>query len=210
MMSEQELRKILTESGLYLLENNLVQGTWGNTSIRVDDKYMLVTPSGLDYTSLTPEDMAMVNIETLEWTGKLKPTSEKGIHAGIYMSRPDVNVVIHTHPNYCSVLASSRTPLPAMDDNFKTLIGGEARVGKYGLPGTKKLCKGTVEAMEGRNACLMANHGVLCAGTSMENAFEVISAMEKYSKLFVEKTLLEKTNAKEFSDELLYDYFSKN
>ena len=85
------------------METGLVQGTWGNLSIRLDDKYMLVTPSGLDYTRLTPADMVKVNISTLAYEGSLKPTSEKGLHAEVYKQRPDAGAVIHTHSKYCCV-----------------------------------------------------------------------------------------------------------
>lgn len=210
-MTETELRKILKDSGVKLLENNLVQGTWGNSSIRIDEKYMFATPSGLDYLSLEEDDMAKVDIETLEWTGNKKPTSERGIHAAIYRSRPDVNAVIHSHPTYAGIFASARVPLPCDSEEMKAIFGGdEVRVAAYGLPGTKKLREGTVAAMESRNACFMANHGVLCCGKSMEEAFAVIDALEKSCREYIEKKVLEITGAKEYSEELLNDLYLKS
>lgn len=207
-MTENELRKILRESGVKLLENNLVQGTWGNSSIRIDDKYMFCTPSGLDYTSLTDEDMAKVDIETLEWTGKLKPTSERGIHAAIYRSRPDVGAVIHTHPTYAGVFASARVNLPVDNDELKEIFGGEdVKVASYGLPGTKMLREGTVKAMVGRNACFMANHGVLCCGKDMDEAFKVIHSLENACREYVEKKVLKMTAASEYSDDILNELY---
>ncbi|MBQ2747398.1 MAG: class II aldolase/adducin family protein, partial [Firmicutes bacterium] len=70
---------MLVDYGKKLVQTGLVQGTWGNLSVRLDDTYMIVTPSGLDYLRLTPADMVKVNIETLEYEGDLKPTSEKGL-----------------------------------------------------------------------------------------------------------------------------------
>ena len=90
---EWELREKLCEYGKKLVKTGLVQGTWGNLSIKLDDTYMLVTPSGLDYTRLTPADMVKVNISTLEYEGSLKPTSEKGLHAEVYKQRPDAREI---------------------------------------------------------------------------------------------------------------------
>lgn len=206
-MTEQELRKILKDSGVKLLENNLVQGTWGNSSVRIDEKYMFVTPSGLDYVALKPEDMAKVEIETLEWTGSLKPTSERGIHAGVYRNRPEVGAVIHTHPTYGSIFAAARKGLPCVNEEMKALLGGDVRVADYGLSGTKKLREGTIKAMEGRNACFMANHGVLCCGKTMDEAFEVIYMLEKSCREFIEERVKELTGETEFTEELLNNYY---
>ncbi len=208
-MTEQELRVILKDSGVKLLENNLVQGTWGNSSVRLDDKTILVTPSGLDYVSLKPEDMAVVDIETLEWSGKYKATSERGIHAGVYKTRPEIGAVIHTHPTYGSIFASARVTLPCFKEEMKAIFGGDVRVADYGLPGTKKLRAATIKGMDGRNACFMANHGVLCCGKTMDDAFEVIYNLEKFCREYIETEVCKLTGAAEFSEELLNDLFIK-
>ena len=90
---------------------------------------------------------------------------------------------------------------------MQRLVGGSARVGAYGLPGTKTLKKGTVEAMNGRNACFMANHGVFCAGKDMDEAFEIIRIMEKSSYDYIKEQTLKATGQTTYSDELLFDYF---
>ncbi|MDE6869411.1 MAG: class II aldolase/adducin family protein, partial [Clostridia bacterium] len=168
---EVELRQVIKDSGVGLLAENLVQGTWGNTAVRLDKDYMLVTPTGLDYIALTPEDMPVVQISDPSiWAHGKKPTSERKIHAAILQARDEINATIHSHPIFCSVLASARIELPVMSEEMQNLVGGSCRVGAYGLPGTKKLKQGTVEAMHGRTACFMANHGVFCAGKDMAEA----------------------------------------
>lgn len=205
---EIRLRKVIKDSGINLLKENLVQGTWGNTAVRLDEDHMLVTPTGLDYVALQPEDMPVVQIsDTSVWTDGKKPTSERKIHAAIMAARPEINATIHSHPVWCSVLASARIELPVMSDEMQKLVGGPARVGAYGLPGTKKLKEGTVEAMKGRNACFMANHGVFCAGKDMDEAFEIIRVMEKSCKEYIRQCTLKITGQLEYSDELLFDYF---
>ncbi len=209
--TENRLREVIKNSGVALLKENLVQGTWGNTAARLDEDHMLVTPTGLDYIALQPEDMPVVQIsDPSVWSDGKKPTSERKIHAAVMASRPEINATIHSHPVYCSMLASARVPLPVICDEMQRLVGGEARVGKYGLPGTKGLKNGTVAAMEGRNACFMANHGVFCAGKDMDEAFEIIRIMEKCSYEYVQQLTLKLTGQTTYSDELLFDYFLKH
>lgn len=206
--TELRLRQVIKDSGVNLLKENLVQGTWGNTAVRLDEDHMLVTPTGLDYIALQPEDMPVVQISDPSiWSDGKKPTSERKIHAAIMMARPEINATIHSHPVYCSILASARIELPVMSDEMQRLVGGSARVGAYGLPGTKTLKNGTVEAMTGRNACFMANHGVFCAGKDMDEAFEIIRIMEKSSYDYIKEQTLKATGQSTYSDELLFDYF---
>lgn len=206
--TELRLRQVIKDSGVALLKKNLVQGTWGNTAVRLDDDHMLVTPTGLDYIALTPEDMPVVQIsDPSVWSNGKKPTSERKIHACVMQARPEINATIHSHPVYCTILASARVELPVMSKEMEELVGGSAKVGKYGLPGTKTLRLGTLAAMEGRNACFMANHGVFCAGKDMDEAFKIIEVMERSSYEYIQQKTLEATKQQTYSDELLFDYF---
>lgn len=182
---EMELRKEIVEAGKKLLEKNLVQGTWGNISIRLDENTMLITPSGLDYLSLKPEDISKVDINTFFYQGK-KPSSEKGIHAAIYLDRKDINAVIHSHPINSSSFAAARMELPAINEFMQRFIKGSAKTSEYGLPGTRTLSKSTVKAMEGRNACFMANHGMLAIGKDIVETFETCKILEDSAKQFIE------------------------
>lgn len=209
--TENQLRQLVKDSGVRLLEENLVQGTWGNISVRLDEDHMLVTPTGLDYYHLTPEDMPVVQIsDPSVWRDGKKPTSERKIHAAVLASRPEIGACIHSHPVFATIMASCRMPLPAFTDELKQVMGGDVAVGAYGLPGTKKLMQGTVDAMKGRNACFMANHGVFCVGKTMEEAFTVLRVLEKNVYAFIQKKTLEKTGKTTYSDALLFDLFIRN
>lgn len=209
--TENELRQLVKDSGVRLLEENLVQGTWGNISARLDEDHMLVTPTGLDYNHLTPEDMPIVQIsDPSVWSDGKKPTSERKIHAAVLASRPEINVCIHSHPVFATVMASCRMPLPAFSDELREVMGGDVAVGAYGLPGTKKLMEGTVKAIRGRNACFMANHGVFCVGKTMDEAFNVLRVLERNVYTFIQKKTLEKTGGAAYDDEMLFDLFVKS
>lgn len=132
---------MVKDAGVRMLEENLVQGTWGNISIRLDEKHALVTPSGLDYVVMTPDDLPVVDIETLEWTGPRKPTSERKIHAAILRARPEINVVLHSHPTWGATFASTHLSLPAFNDKMKSIFWATSVVQSTALREPKNLRK---------------------------------------------------------------------
>lgn len=185
MMTEQEIRETLVEYGKKVVETNLVQGTWGNLSLRLDDRYMMVTPSGLDYTRLTPADMVKVELGTLRYEGARKPTSEKGLHDGIYRRRADVGAIIHTHSTYCSVFAAARKDVPIFGEEMEKIFGAKVALAKYAAPGTKKLWVNTMAALGENSGCIMANHGMLCTGKTMAEAFLHCEMLEEYCRSYI-------------------------
>ncbi|MEG2770255.1 MAG: class II aldolase/adducin family protein [Oscillospiraceae bacterium] len=187
MTKEQELRQAVVEYGKRLVETGLVQGTWGNIAVRLDDNYMLVTPSGLDYLHLTPDDVVKVNLENLEYDGARKPTSEKKMHRAILNARPDAMAVIHTHSVDCGVFAAAGVSLPAATEKMKTLVGGEMRCAPHALPSTGRLSDVAVKALDGRNGCLLQNHGVICCGKDLANAFAICEAAEEAAGKYLEE-----------------------
>jgi len=188
-MTEQEARAMLQEAGLRLVRTGLTTGTWGNISIRFDKKRMVVTPSGVDYTKISAADIPVVDIETEEWTGK-KPSSEYKLHTAIYRERSDAGAVIHTHSTNASVVAAARRTVPPVLDDLAQIIGPTVRVADYALPSTRAIVKKTLTALRGRNAALMANHGAVCIGRDIEEAFTCCQVLEKGCKAFIEAEFL--------------------
>jgi len=183
-------RSLLCEAGKRLLKENLVSGTWGNISVRVGKDFMVITPSGMEYEKLTPEDMVLVSLNDLHCEGELKPSSEKQLHAEIYRNRPDVGAIIHTHSMNASTVAASRREVPPILDDMAQILGSSVRVAEYALPGTKSLAKKAVRALRGRNAVLLANHGAICVGRELEEAFVACQILEKACKAFIESQFL--------------------
>ena len=183
----EELKKVaqdIKDAGVRLLEENLVQGTWGNIAVRLGDKEMMATPSALDYVMLKPEQMAIVNMETMEWKGSNKPTSEKGVHAKILLAHPETNATVHTHPFYGSILAAMRQPLP-VPEKYRDILGDVVPVSKFGPSGTGMLVKNTVEAIGNAPCCFMASHGVITRGKDLEEAFVICRALEAACKEYL-------------------------
>lgn len=180
----------ILEGGSRLLKEGLVARTWGNISIRVDDTHMLITPSGRPYEELTTEDIVLVNYHTSRYEGNIKPSSEKELHCEIYRTRKNVNAVIHTHQMNASTVAAAQREVPPILDDMAQIIGPTVRVADYALPSTKKITKKTVHALKGRNAALMANHGAVCVGRDLDEAFVVCQVLEKACKAFIEAEFL--------------------
>jgi len=193
MEKSEELSRIrqqIIEGGLRLVKEGLVARTWGNISIRVNDTHMLITPSGRSYEDLTPEDIVLVNYHTSKHEGAIKPSSEKELHCEIYRTRKKIHAVIHTHQMNASTVAAAHREVPPILDDMAQIIGPSVRVAKYALPSTKKITKKTVSALKGRNAALMANHGAVCVGRDLEEAFVVCQILEKACKAFIEAEFL--------------------
>lgn len=181
---EKRIAQQIKDSGVRLLEENLVQGTWGNIAVKLDDKFMLATPSGLDYEMLKPEQMAKVDMQSLEWTGTNKATSEKGIHAILISKNDGTTATIHTHPFYGCALAAMCRPL-TVPAKYRDILGDEIPCAKGALPGTGKLVKNAAETIGDAPACFLGHHGVIVRGKDLDDAFNICRALEDACRDFL-------------------------
>ncbi len=171
-MDETEARKLVAAEGKILLETGLVARTWGNISCRIDADHFVITPSGLDYEHMKPEDLVKMTISTGEYEGERKPSSEKGIHRAAYALGPEVNYCIHTHQTYATAIGLGGIDQLKVTEEEKQKLGGMC-VAAYGISSTKKLSKEVHKALRtGANVIFMVHHGVLVCGRSREEAFE--------------------------------------
>ena len=187
-MNDREAKEKVINAGIRLVESGLIARTWGNVSCRISDSHFVISPSGRDYLSLTPEEIVTVAIADLSYTGNIKPSSEKGVHAEIYKHDPKINFVIHTHQENASVISTMELDSIHTDLDYP-LLGNEIVCASYGLPGTKMLRKGVAEALKRSkgNAIIMMHHGAVCFGKDDEEAFQVASDLEEVCMQFVEK-----------------------
>ena len=179
-MDTQKAREEVVAAGRLLVETGLIARTWGNVSCRIDDSRFAITPSGMYYETLEPGDIVIVQTADLSYEGDIKPSSEMGVHAEVYMQKPDAHFVIHTHQANASVAGVLGRDIDIQDPANKDVIGERAVLAGYGLPGTKKLRGNVAEALgrtDGR-AVLMAHHGALCYGAGRGEAFAVAQALE--------------------------------
>lgn len=176
----------LVRAGREMLGRGLTVETFGNLSIRDPETGLVyLTPSAMAYHTITEEDVVVVDMEGDLVEGHRKPTIEKEVHLSLYRAHPEVNAIIHTHPIHSQVFAVLRRPIPPVMDEAAQVLGGTVKVAEYALPGTEALAQSVCAAMEGRvRACLMANHGAVCVGATMEQAFKVCTVLEMTAEVY--------------------------
>lgn len=203
-----EAKRIVVEAGKQLVSTGLIARTWGNVSCKVNDSQFVITPSGRAYESLTEEDIVLVNMGDLSYEGDIKPSSEKGIHAQCYLHRPEIGFVIHTHQANASVVSALGCDINNIEGYSKELVGDNIPVSSYGLPGTGKLRKGVIKALERSDskAIILKHHGAVCMGTDYDDAFKVAHEVEKICKDFVADKYSEFVGKKAETFSEIYDY----
>lgn len=179
-------RAFLVESGKRMLNRGLTVETWGNISVRDPETGLIyLTPSAMPYNIITEEDVVVMRPDGTVESGHRKPTVESGMHLGILRARPEINAIIHTHPIYSQIFAVLRKPIPPIIDEAAQALGGEVRTAEYALPGTPELAHNAMEALgEHGSACLLANHGAVCVGKDMEQAFRVCTVLEMTAQIY--------------------------
>jgi L-fuculose-phosphate aldolase len=165
-----------------LRPDGLVVGTSGNLSARNGD-LVAITPSGLDYDELTPELVCVVDLAGEVVEGDLEPSTELPMHLAAY-EQTDAGAVVHTHSPYATVLACAADELPPIHYLLAEL-GGRVRVAPYATFGTEALARAIAGALEGRSAALLANHGTLAVGPTLERAYARSMTLEWLSALYV-------------------------
>lgn len=151
-----------------LLTLGLSQGTSGNVSVRAGDGF-LVTPSGIPVETLRPEDIVAMQFDG-GFTHPLAPSSEWHFHRDILAARPDVNAVVHAHPTHCTAFAICGRDIPAVHYMIAAAGGPTVRCAPYAPYGTEALSAAALTALEGRMACLLANHGMIAIGSDLRKA----------------------------------------
>ena len=218
-MSNMDKRREIIDTGIELLEEKLVARTWGNISARIDADNYLITPSGLDYTSMREEDIVSVNIKTGEYTGINRPSGEKGVHSAAYEVFDDVNFVVHTHQTYATAVSlagfdslEATAGSPAGSESFETSAGsptgsesfditeeeieklGGIALAEYGLPGTKEITNACKSALlTGAHTVLMIHHGVLVLGKDKEEAMKRVKLLESICERNVKRVIKDDT-----------------
>ena len=186
-MDIMQAKETVIRAGKELIAAGLIARTWGNISCRISDTQFVITPSGRAYETLTPEEIVLVNIEDLEYEGEIKPSSEKGIHAACYKLRPEVNFVIHTHQVNASIVSALGMDINNVEGENAQIVGTNLPIASYGLPGTKKLRKGVIDAItrSDAKAAVMAHHGAVCMGVDYDDAFNVAQKVEDICEQYV-------------------------
>jgi L-fuculose-phosphate aldolase len=179
-------KKAVLEAAKRMSEKGFVVGTAGNISIRIREssgrELMAITPTSRYYDTIGVDDIAVVDFDGQRVEGEFSPSVETMLHIGVYKARKKVNAVIHNHPVFSSVFAVAGMEIPPIVDDQVTYLGGSIKVAEYALSGSEDLVKNALAALGPRNAVLVANHGAICVGKDLREAFTNCEMLEKTAK----------------------------
>lgn len=159
-----------------LEETGLVVGTSGNVSVRKGD-LVAVTPTGVSYRDLAPEQVGVHRLDGTPVEAPLKPTSELPLHLAVYAALPGAGAIVHTHSVAATAVSTLTDELPAIH-YYVAMFGGSLRVSPYATYGTDELARNVVAALDGRTGCLMGNHGAVATGRDLKEARERAAYLE--------------------------------
>lgn len=166
--SRTDLREELIRVAVAMTRAGLCRGTSGNLSVRAADGFW-ITPTGMPYETLEPDDIPRVGLDGRP-TGTRLPSSEWRFHRDIYQQRPDVGAVLHAHSPFAVGLACVRRDLPPFHYLIARFGGSTVRCARYATYGTQELSDAVLEALAGRTACLLANHGLVVCAPDLDRA----------------------------------------
>jgi len=178
-----EYKKQVLEYAQRSYRQGLMAGTSGNLSVLSDDGKIVITPSGIGYMGMTADDVMVIDFDGTVIEGPHKPSSEWPMYAEIYRNMPEVRSVVHTHAPYATAFAVINEPIPLILIEMVYFLKGDVRVAPVAAQGTVQVGVGVVEALKGRGACLMQNHGVVSVGKDLAEAFIRMEYVEDAAKV---------------------------
>ena len=181
--SSSEEREALVLAYRKLLESGLGGGASGNISRRAS-RGMLITPTGIEPGQLQAEQVVAMTLSGERAMNQSLPSSEWYMHAAIYRDRPEVQAIVHCHSRYATILACARRAVPALHYMIAITGSNEIPVAAYATFGTDELAVVAVAALKNKLACLLANHGQMALGCSLDQAMKVAIEVEELSALY--------------------------
>lgn len=171
------LREQVVAACRELARRGLTHGTSGNVSVRRDTSSLYISPTGLAYEALEPDDVPLLAFDG-RWFGRRVPSSEWRFHRDILQSRSDVGAVVHTHSRCATALACTARGIPAFHYMVAVAGGSDIRCAPYHTFGSQELSAAALAALAGRRACLLANHGMIALGADLSAALALAGEVE--------------------------------
>ncbi len=185
-MNDLPQRQQLIDYALQLNSSGLSIGKSGNLSLRCGQG-LLITPTGMAYDELEPADIVLMDLHgKVAAEEQRQPSSEWHFHCGIYQARPEAQAIVHAHPTYCTALACSGKAIPAFHYMVAVAGGTDIPLAPYALFGTEALSSHVVQTLQVRDACLLANHGMIALGQNLDTAFQLAIEVESLAQQYCE------------------------
>jgi L-fuculose-phosphate aldolase len=192
MTNEQKIKEELCEIGRRVYNRGMVAANDGNFSVKINEKEILCTPTGVSKGFMTVEYICKIdsNGAILEANEGFRPSSEMKMHLHVYRERPDVKAVVHAHPMYATSFAIAGIALthPITPEAIITL--GEVPLVKYGTPSTDEIPEAIAEYLPDYDALLLANHGALTYAETLLSAYHKMESLEFYAQLLYQAKML--------------------
>jgi L-fuculose-phosphate aldolase len=176
-MTDNGRREAVIAGCRELVRRGLSFGTSGNVSVRRDARRFFVSPTGMPYDALEPDDIPLMDLDG-RWFGRCRPSSEWRFHRDIFKSRNEIAAVVHTHSPKATSLACAGRGIPAFHYMVAVAGGPDIRCARYYTFGTQELSDAALAALQGRKACLLANHGVIAVGADLPAALALAGEVE--------------------------------
>lgn len=182
--AERNVRQSIIDACCEMSAHGINQGTSGNISVRTDDG-ILLTPSGVPYDRMVPEDIVAMKWDG-SWTASAgkAPSTEWRFHLDILRSKPDVGAVVHAHPIFCTIIAIMNRSIPAIHYMIAAAGGNDIPCTAYAQYGTEELSQAALDALRHRKACLLAHHGLIAIGPNLRKALWLAVEAEVLAKQY--------------------------
>ncbi len=185
MSDEAQIRVEVVNAAKAIFSKGLVEAGEGNVSIRHGNRdEFFITPSFNQYVDLKSEDVVHMNFDGEALSSGKLPSTEAKMHTAIYKARDKVNGVIHTHSTYATILSVLRKGIPIIMEEQLVFLGGSIDIGSYGEAHTEDLGKVALDALSYKNGALLANHGSIVCGRSIDHAVKFAELVEKLAKIY--------------------------
>jgi L-fuculose-phosphate aldolase len=181
-MTAADLRGAVVEAAREMLRLGLVSGSSGNVSARDGDE-VLITPAALPYERMTEDDLVAIGMDGEPADGPREPSSERRVHLAIYAARADVRAVVHTHSVHATAWSFLGEPLDTGTEELEAAAGGAVLTARFAPTGTDEIAAAAVEALGGRRAALLAQHGVVSVGETPAAALRTCVALERQAQI---------------------------
>ena len=180
------VKQMIVEAGRKMYNTGLVAGTSGNISMRNPDKEdsFFITPSSMAYDQIQEHDIVEINSKGEPYIKGLRPSSEWQMHVCVYEKFKKYNAIVHTHSTFATSFAVTHEDIPLILIEMRPYLGGDLHVAPYRPAGSKELGEVILPYLEDRNSCLLANHGTISCGETLEDAFMAAEYVEDAAKIY--------------------------
>ena len=182
-MNHDEVKASLLQVAKEMIACGLVEGTAGNVSARLPDGNVVLTPSSIDYATMTLDDLVVTDIDGNVLEGEKTPTTEKALHLDCLRKHQDIGAVMHCHAMFATMFAIVRQPIPCVIEEFDVYVGGDVEVADYKMTGSDALGEEVSDRIADKGAVLMASHGLLCVGKNPVDVLKVAKLVERTAQI---------------------------